>query len=733
MIFRPTWFQTVAESAAADISAHTRKSLLLMRRLAITGLILLLAAMSDLSRAQWVQCNGSYGGSVQALTVSKGLVFAGTNGAGVFRSTDSGSSWNNVNNGLINTNVTALASVGSIIFLGTEDSGICISTNGGFNWESANTGLTDSNITALTVSGKNVFVGTGSGVFLSTDSGLTWILANNGLEDTIAPGVLNSSIITLTASETDIFAATNFGNVFHSTDNGNDWSWASSGLPLNDYIGALAISGSNVFAGTLDSGVYLSTDNGLSWNQASNGLPKYADVSTFLIVGTDIFAGTYGGVYLSSDDGTTWNMVDSDADQALVTNGSDVFSGAFKVGIRRTTDNGNSWTVSNIGLINTTVSPFAVNDSIIFAGSTNGLIMSTDNGSTWSLTSNESAIGAMIVSGNVIFTSDGEGTVLRSTNNGNAWDSIFLPLNPHPQFPCNFVTSFAMVGDSLFAGTSGNIFLSTDMGNTWVQSGNGLLGPAEGYIISIVTNGTTLFAGGDDDEFYRSTDEGNDWVLSTSGLPKPGDDEINALIVSNNSIFAGMFINGVFRSTDGGESWELENGGLIDRGISSFATYENYLFAGSPYIGGVFLSSDDGATWKSVNTGLTDTDIGALAVFGTNLFAGTGNSGVWRRPLSDFGISSVPQTPPPSPSQIQSYPNPFSSQATITFTNENEGYAEVTIVNLLGSQVARLYMGELSAGKHSFSWDASSMAPGMYECVVNVGGQTQRVSLVHLQ
>ncbi len=61
------------------------------------------------------------------------------------------------------------------------------------------------------------------------------------------------------------------------------------------------------------------------------------------------------------------------------------------------------------------------------------------------------------------------------------------------------------------------------------------------------------------------------------------------------------------------------------------------------------------------------------------------------------------------------------------------GVGEVSIVNLLGAEVARLYEGELDAGEHSFTWDASGAAAGMYECLVRVNGNVQRVPLAHLR
>ena len=49
----------------------------------------------------WVQTNGPYGGEVNTLYATpEGVLFAGTGGAGIFRSTDLGDSWTPVNTGL---------------------------------------------------------------------------------------------------------------------------------------------------------------------------------------------------------------------------------------------------------------------------------------------------------------------------------------------------------------------------------------------------------------------------------------------------------------------------------------------------------------------------------------------------------------------------------------------------------------------------------------------------------
>ena len=73
--------------------------------------------------AQWIQTNGPYGGNVYSFAVSGTNLFVGTDG-GVFLSTNSGTSWTEVNSGLTNTFVRALAVSGTNLFAGTMGGGV---------------------------------------------------------------------------------------------------------------------------------------------------------------------------------------------------------------------------------------------------------------------------------------------------------------------------------------------------------------------------------------------------------------------------------------------------------------------------------------------------------------------------------------------------------------------------------------------------------------------------------
>ena len=177
----------------------------------------------------WTQTNGPQGGDGIALARNSiGHVFVGTQGGGVFRSTDNAETWTGINNGLTATNVRALA----------------IS------------------------SADHIFAGTFGGVFRSTDNGDHWIAVNNGLE---FPFVISLAV----DADGNIFAGTfEGGGVYRSTDDGENWTLVDNGL-TNTYVTALAINGAgHIFAATFGGGAFRSTDNGDSWASTQYWSPE---------------------------------------------------------------------------------------------------------------------------------------------------------------------------------------------------------------------------------------------------------------------------------------------------------------------------------------------------------------------------------------------------------------------------------------------------------------------------
>jgi photosystem II stability/assembly factor-like uncharacterized protein len=98
-------------------------------------------------------------------------MYVGTYGDGIFKSTNGGTSWSAIDNGLTNSAVYSLVidpTNTNTIYAGTWGGGIFKSTNGGTSWSAINTGLTYLYIFSLVIDPTNtniIYAVTGEGIF----------------------------------------------------------------------------------------------------------------------------------------------------------------------------------------------------------------------------------------------------------------------------------------------------------------------------------------------------------------------------------------------------------------------------------------------------------------------------------------------------------------------------------------------------------------------------------------
>jgi len=69
---------------------------------------------------------------------------------------------------------------------------------------------------------------------------------------------------------------------------------------------------------------------------------------------------------------------------------------------------------------------------------------------------------------------------------------------------------------------------------------------------------------------------------------------------------------------------------------------------------------------------------------------------------------------PASAHVISAAPNPVSGTAVVSFTVPSPGLATVSVYDVAGRPVDTIHSGELAAGSHSVSWNASDFANGVY-------------------
>ena len=275
---------------------------------------------------QWVHTPDYFsGGSIRSLEVDGTNLYVGTE-FGVYLSTDNGTTWTAINNGIPATLIWSLEVSGNNLYACTGGLGLFRTTDHGTSW--TNLGLISEIIYTCVVKGTTIFAGTGDhGVYRSTDDGATWNQVNNGLTWL--------HVKALFVKGNSIFAGTH-PSMFRSTDDGENWIELTNGLPnpaVNEY--GFTMIGSTLFAG-IDSGVYYSVDNGNSWNPTNlTGVLVYT-IYAYL---NNLFAGHSGqAVYHSSDNGLTWLPVNEGLPteiypQSIITSGDKIFLAAHYDGL----------------------------------------------------------------------------------------------------------------------------------------------------------------------------------------------------------------------------------------------------------------------------------------------------------------------------------------------------------------------------------------------------------------
>jgi len=560
--------------------------------------------------AQWVQANGPYGGDIECLATTSDrsggrYLFAGTQQGGIFRSTNDGTSWTRVYPapGVMDVRCLAVLPGSGVtrLFAGTYPRGVFLSTDYGLTWAQAGSGSSDLEVKSITMGPgagpgeTNLFAGTTDGVFLSTDNGTSWTLVDT------------------TMSEKELSCIAAFAD---SSD--------PSGV-VKTYL----------FAGTWGEGVFRSTDYGSSWTQMNTGLTTldavcFASTSEVADTGgakrTNVFVGTWaGGVFRSTDFGATWAPAGT----------------------------GGVYQVSRPYCL--TACTDGAGKTYLFAGTTAGLRLSTNHGTSWSRADSGLANWnfrslAAVTDGTTppgggipyIFAGTVGGGVFRSTNTAASWTQV------NEGLANTNVLSLAVVPAGagqikLFAGTGpSGAYCSTNDGGSWSRD----WGITGNYIYALAfcstsTGGANLFAAALGHGVFRSTNKGTSWTMSDSGL---SDVTLSTLAVSTDrsgppTIFAGTLGVGIFRSTDNGLSWAEANSGLSNKIVNCITVNTESggtasLFAGT-YGGGVFRSTNDGVLWAEVNEGLFASRVGGLAVGsngtgGVNVFAATSGWGVFR-------------------------------------------------------------------------------------------------------
>ncbi|MBK8552666.1 MAG: T9SS type A sorting domain-containing protein [Ignavibacteria bacterium] len=287
-----------------------------------------------------------------------------TNDGGVWKSTDRGSNWENLNSTLTLTQFYRIASDpsnASHIMGGTQDNGTQ-RTLGTQNWSGAFGG--DGGEVCFHIVDPQYILGEtqNNGVRRSQDGGASWISATSGLTGSgswVGP-------LTSHPDSAGIFYTAR-QSVFKTTTWGASWFAISTGTSGTIREMGLCKSSPNVMFATSGSQVYKYTDGGYTYSNVSNGIPNktitgiyvHPDSSNVVLAVQSGFGG--GHIFKTTDGGSSWsnisgNLPDSPANDVLFYYpgfATNTYLIAMDVGVFMTNNNGATWTELAAGLPNT--------------------------------------------------------------------------------------------------------------------------------------------------------------------------------------------------------------------------------------------------------------------------------------------------------------------------------------------------------------------------------------------
>ncbi|HZY42842.1 MAG TPA: hypothetical protein VFF59_12685, partial [Anaerolineae bacterium] len=478
----------------------------------------------------------------------------------------------------------------------------------------------------------------GQGILRTTNGGDTWdVLNNDFVADTLTPSPNYPTDQTL-------FASTPDARLLKSIDGGETWtpvlSYAITALAISPAYGASQTLYAGVRETASSSGdIYRSSDGGTNWQKLNTGIPSIWNNQPSTISAIEfakdssIIAGvTYGDaasgavVYRSIDSGQTWQLLGGGLGDSglfdltsLSNAGESDQRGAF------TFLAGTAHAIARLDLQQRDpTEPGAWYTTGPRGGRADVLVVSPNfatDGVAFTGESNWFHFNSQY--GRGIFKSTDGGQTWRASNNG-------LQNVRYPGYSVNgfaFSPNFA-TDKTVFEASWDGLFKSTDGGENWQLLAGfqpGTVNPLSGIFVAPnhPTSGHML-ARGTYGCLFRSTDFGAHWATDCT-LPFY-DFAYSPNFAADNTLFASG--GAVAKSIDAGLTWTrvftAPTGGVA---VSPQYAVDRTLFTGGD---GLYKSTDGGTTWISVTIGISTSTIGTPAIspdFATDhtLFVTAGN------------------------------------------------------------------------------------------------------------
>ncbi|OYW07018.1 MAG: hypothetical protein B7X11_00610, partial [Acidobacteria bacterium 37-65-4] len=530
-------------------------------------------------------------------------------GNGIFRSTDSGATWNPVS--------------GIPAGVGTE---VVIDPSA-------------PQTTLYAALGK-IFGDPNNGLYKSVDGGASFTKLSGGFP---AANVGRISFALAPSQPSTLYAAVQSSGtydllgVYKSTDGGGTWDplngappFCSSQCWYDLEVAVDPVNPDKVYLGGID--VYRSTDGGKNFSQVSvwyldqnNSRYVHADQHALVASGSgELWAGCDGGASYSSDSGSTWSF----RGRGLNT------TQYYNLAMHPTKPD---WSLGGT----------QDNGTHLFSGGDSFAVVYGGDGGYCAISPSDS---------NTMYEEYVYLEVHKSTNGGAAWNLANFGIDTSD--PVLFIAPFVMDAsqpNTLYAGTN-RIYRTTDGAANWSPiSSTVTVGKVPAIGVGPATGGV-VFSGGTRGEVYRCDnpkDAAPSWVYVASGLPNR---YVTSISVAPDEETVYVTLSGtgtahIYKSSNRGGVWTALTAGIPDEPFDTLVIHPadpRVLYAGSDF--GVYASFDAGATWSPYGAGLPRSAVDSLQISAPRglLQAATHGRGVWQTEAQTTGILSVQPTAVPS-------------------------------------------------------------------------------------
>lgn len=311
------------------------------------------------------------------------------------------------------------------------------------------------------VNRQTVFAGTTEGLYRTIDGGQHWDRMTSGEE------IVNDVWIDPSDSN-HVILATDRAGVLSSVDGGVSFSPTNVGFSNRQVVAyAQNLSGSALYIGLVndksEGGVFKSTDGGVSWLQDSGGLGGRDVFSLAAAADGSMLAGTAHGIYRLTDgswgDATVGAPVMASA--AAPADAAPVVHASRPVRSRPAP--ARKPAAPALKRIDAAVYSLMPNDHLIFAGTSDGLMVGDAMGRGWHMVSSLTMPDARYVGVHqkMVLAASVKRMAL-SLDDGATWDPVPLPAE------LTMVSAVAVdEKGNLWAGGREGVFYSTDFGGSW--------------------------------------------------------------------------------------------------------------------------------------------------------------------------------------------------------------------------------------------------------------------------